>query len=135
MLAALAIFVGAGTGGVLRWLVHLTLDGRVPAAGLPLATLVTNVLGCLGIGLLAGLFGAGVVLRPEIRLGLVVGLLGGFTTFSTYARETIGLLQRGDILRAALYLALSNTIGLAAAWAGFRLALPLAARFGLAASA
>lgn len=110
----LAVFLGAGLGGVLRFAVGGLLAGGGAGAGaFPVGTLVVNVTGCLAIGVLAP-----VLMSEPWKLFLMVGLLGGYTTFSAFGRETIDLISRGEIGRAAVYVVLSNALGLAAVWAG-----------------
>ncbi|WP_017903659.1 fluoride efflux transporter CrcB [Pseudomonas asplenii] len=85
------------------------------------ATLAVNIVGCLVIGVLYGLF----LLRPEvpveIRAGLIVGFVGGLTTFSSFSLDTIRLLESGQGLVALGYAALSVFGGLLATWAGLSL--------------
>jgi CrcB protein len=80
-----------------------------------------NVLGCLAIGYLAGLVDVRQLLGPRARLFLMVGLLGGFTTFSTFGYETYGPLQDGQRGGAALNVVLQVTVGLAADDKAFKL--------------
>ncbi|MDR7024271.1 fluoride efflux transporter CrcB [Pseudomonas peli] len=86
------------------------------------ATLAVNILGCLLIGYLYGLF----LLRPELplelRAGLIVGFLGGLTTFSSFSLDTVRLLESGQITLALGYAAVSVLGSLLATWAGLSLA-------------
>lgn len=88
----------------------------------PFGTFVVNVLGCLLIGFLSAGFSARWLVREEYRIALLVGVLGGFTTFSTFGMETFSLLNDGQYARAAANVAASVMIGLFAVWAGYRLA-------------
>lgn len=88
----------------------------------PYATFLINVTGCLMIGLLAELFDVRVPVSPEIRAALLVGVLGGYTTFSSYSLETFNLIRDGKPGIALLYSVGSVVVGLAATWAGVRLA-------------
>ncbi|WP_338523524.1 fluoride efflux transporter CrcB [Pseudomonas batumici] len=85
------------------------------------ATLAVNIVGCLVIGVLYGLF----LVRPEvpieIRAGLIVGFVGGLTTFSSFSLDTVRLLESGQVLIALGYAALSVFGGLLATWAGLSL--------------
>ncbi len=111
-MSALLVFVGGGLGALLRYLAALTLGG-------PLATLLVNVAGSFAIGLLA----ASIPLdQHPARLFLMTGLLGGFTTFSAFSLDAVALSQRGDYGLAALYVALSVALSLAAAAAGIFIA-------------
>lgn len=123
------VFVGAGLGGVARWGVGLWLP-RTEAGAFPSATLVVNVVGCLVIGLVAGALAAGWREgwsgRDAVRAFVIVGLLGGFTTASSVAWETLQLASVSPA-RALLYVMLTNTLGLGAAWSGLAAARALMA--------
>ena len=118
MMHALAVFFGGGLGSVLRWLV-----GKWTLAwfgyGFPIGTLAVNIAGSLAIGIAIGaLEGVG---QPG-KLFFVTGLLGGFTTFSAFSLDTLTLWQRGEVLTAGLYVALSLVLSLTAVWSGWALA-------------
>lgn len=82
------IFVGSGLGGVLRY--ALGGWGQRPADGrFPLGTLIVNVSGCLLIRFLTAAFAGRVLIREEYRVALLIGVLGGYTTFSTFGLETL----------------------------------------------
>ena len=118
------ISLGASVGAVLRWLAGLWLNERWQ--GFPLGTLFVN---CVG-GLLVGVALAWFERTPDemLRLLLVTGLLGGFTTFSAFSVESLVLLQRGEWLLAFGH-TLAHVVGaLACAAIGFRLATLLLAR-------
>jgi CrcB protein len=93
----------------------------VPAPRVPWGTLVVNVAGCFAIGLLGGLADTRGVLTASARLFLLIGVLGGFTTFSTFGYETLGLLREQALARAFLNVGLQLALGLGAAWAGLAL--------------
>lgn len=98
----LAIAAGGALGSVARHGVNVLVHGRWPMMRFPLATLIVNVLGCLIIGLLAGLvMSERIALRFHWREFLFVGILGGFTTFSTFGLDTITLF-RSQSTNAAL---------------------------------
>lgn len=88
----------------------------------PYANLIINVSGSLIIGLLAGLFEQRVLVSPALRVALLTGVLGGYTTFSSFAFETYTLLRDGEIGLALLNSAGSVALGLAAVWVGMRIA-------------
>ena len=107
-------FVGACARYFLsRWVHHL-----LPQAVLSLGTFTVNLLGCLAIGVLAGRLDAGQLMGPGVRLFLIVGVLGGFTTFSTFAVETVGLFQEDQFLKAAAYAMVHLLCCLTAVWVG-----------------
>ena len=91
----------------------------------PLGTFTVNVVGCLIIGLLAGLMLSRQALGPEFRLFFMVGILGGFTTFSSFGYESIQLLQDGQFMLMLANILLNVTIGLSACWLGLSLARTL----------
>ena len=117
------LLVGAGgfVGSVLRFAVSGLTYRLAPFTGFPWGTLVVNGLGCLVIGWLGGAADSRGVLEPGTRLFVMIGVLGGFTTFSTFSYETLALLRDGDQLRAGLNIALSLIICLTAVWAGHQL--------------
>ena len=106
------IFLGAGLGGDARY----TLGGWVQAGAgsqFPLPTLVINILGCLAIGFLFPVLTGTVLVDEKYRLGIIVGILGGFTTFSAFGYETFQLAYHRQDLLAGLNILLSNVLGLA----------------------
>ena len=91
-------------------------------APFPYGTLAVNLLGCAAIGVLAGLGEARQLYSPELRGFLLVGLLGGFTTFSTFAHETTVLLRHDAYLQAVTNVGLHVGLGLVLASAGYAVA-------------
>jgi CrcB protein len=121
MLKFALIFLGSGIGGVCRY----ALSGWVQRLGtdsFPMGTLAVNVLGCLLIGLLSASFSGRVLVREEYRVALIVGILGGFTTFSAFGMETFALLNDAQFARAGMNVAASVGAGLTAVWIGYRIA-------------
>ena len=117
----IAIFLGGGLGALARY----ELGGLVQrSAGgfFPWGTLVVNATGCLAIGVLATLLEERSSLGPTWRLFLLVGVLGGYTTFSSFGLETWRLVESGDWLRAAGNAGGSVAIGLAAVAGGVAIA-------------
>ena len=112
----LAIGMGSFIGGVLRYLLSQSIQSRM-LSSFPYGTLTVNIIGCFCIGLVFGLSTHG-NLSPEWRLFLATGLLGGFTTFSAFSNETIGMIQGGEFWHASAYVVSSIFIGLLATFAG-----------------
>jgi fluoride exporter len=108
-------FLGSAARFVLSGLVHRFL----PLSTFPYGTLAVNVLGCLVIGFLGGMMELRQVLGPSHRLFLLIGVLGGFTTFSTFAYETLGLIHGAQFAKSAVNVAAQVVLGMAAAWAGY----------------
>jgi CrcB protein len=114
------VLVGVGSliGGVLRYglstWVHRVLDNP----WFPYGTLTVNVLGCLVIGFLAGLAETRMAFTSEARLFLFVGVLGGFTTFSSFALETFLLARDTQNVAALINIGLQLILGLLAVWIG-----------------
>lgn len=113
----LLIGLGGAIGSIFRYLTTL-LIGKYWTNHLPLATLITNVVGCLLIGIFIGLLDRQQAPNNELKWLLVTGFCGGFTTFSTFSLENINLLQNGNVGTAFLYIGLSVILGLAAVWLG-----------------
>lgn len=90
----------------------------VPLAEFPLGTLAVNILGCLLIGVLNGLAETRQVIGPELRLFLMIGMLGGFTTFSTFGYETLALIRDADLVQAMGNVMAQVFFGLIAVWLG-----------------
>ena len=84
----------------------------------PWGTFVVNLIGCFAIGYLATSFGGRWPIRDEWRAAILVGVLGGFTTFSSLAWEGLDMFQSGQPGKAAAYVIASNTLGLGLAWVG-----------------
>ena len=120
MLRFVLIFLGSGIGGVGRY----ALGGWVQRYGngaFPLGTLVVNLIGCLLIGFLTVVLSGRLLVGDDYRVGLIVGVVGGFTTFSAFGIETFTLFQQGQFTRAGAYVAASIGIGLACVWIGYRI--------------
>ena len=113
--AIAAVAAGGALGSVGRWAVS---EAVPTGGGFPWPTFVVNVTGALLIGVLLVVVTDVVSGRPLLRPFLGVGLLGGWTTFSTYALEVRDLLDAGDAGLAATYVGSSLVVGLLATWAG-----------------
>ena len=115
------VALGGAVGSVARyrlsgWVLHRAIDWTFP-----LGTFVVNVVGCLCVGLLAGLAVKEDFFSPDVRLLLFTGLMGGFTTFSAFGLETFYLLRRGEYLIAGSNMVLSMGVGMLALFAGYQL--------------
>ena len=91
------------------------------SSSFPYGTMAVNIVGCLAIGCLNGLAETRQMFAPEARLFLLVGLLGGFTTFSTFGYETLALLRDAEIGAALANVIVQVTIGLLCVWLGYGL--------------
>jgi CrcB protein len=120
MKIVLAIALGGALGSLGRCSIAIAAERLVPV-NFPLGTLVANLAGCLVMGILWGAFDR-VHIGHELRLFLFMGFLGGFTTFSTFARETEQLLRSGEISLGLLYLLMSNILGILLVATGLMLA-------------
>ncbi|MEL6330656.1 MAG: CrcB family protein [Planctomycetota bacterium] len=127
----LLVFLGGGVGAVSRFGLGRLLEDhgglrRVSGEHLPVGTLGVNLAGCLLIGVAAGFVlagerdgsGGGVWQRRHQELLLITGLLGGFTTFSSFAIETVRLVEAGRVATALAYVMLSNVLGVLLALGG-----------------
>ena len=115
----LAVGTGSFLGGAARYLVSLAMKGL--SKGFPWATLAVNLVGCFLIGLLWGIFSKNGSEGSNWALFLMVGLCGGFTTFSTFSKEALVMLQGGNVWGSAGYVAISVVAGIALVAAGFYL--------------
>jgi len=86
--------------------------------GFPYGTLMVNVVGCLGMGILYVLFLEKLTMGPEWRAAIQIGLLGALTTFSTFSMETLLLIENGETHKALINIILSVLLCLGATWAG-----------------
>ena len=93
---------------------------RLIGGSFPLGTFLVNVTGCLVIGFVAARLAAPHLVREELRVFLLVGLLGGYTTFSTFGWETFMELNDGETSRALANLLITNAVGVTAVWLGYR---------------
>lgn len=113
----LAIAVGGAAGCVARYLMTNLIE-HVAGKSFPAATLAINILGSFMMGFLFILMLERLTVPPALRAGLLTGVLGGFTTFSTFSMEVLLLAEQGELAKAGFYVALSVALGLLAAYAG-----------------
>jgi fluoride exporter len=114
------IAIGGALGSVSRYTLSIVIL-RVSGTLFPLGTFVVNAIGCLVFGAIAGAASQRVQLAPPMRLFLLTGILGGFTTFSSYAFESYTLVRDGQFLWASMNIAGQVIAGLAGMWAGYAL--------------
>ena len=114
------LIVGAGSllGGMLRYCLSIWVYRVLDNPWFPYGTLAVNGLGCLLMGFLAGLAESRLAFTTETRLFIFVGILGGFTTFSSFALETFSLARDTQSAAALLNIGLQLTLGLVAVWIG-----------------
>ena len=114
----LLIGLGGGVGSILRYVVGGLVQTDAGSSPFPTGTLAVNLLGCLAIGALAELSESRSILTIETRALLMTGLIGGFTTFSAFANETVIAVRENALLIATTNILLSVSLGLAAVWLG-----------------
>jgi CrcB protein len=114
----LAIGVGGFIGSILRYAVSGFVQTWMKSVEFPYGTLVVNVLGCLVIGLLSQLIESRGILMAEVRAFVIIGVLGGFTTFSTFSNETINLWRDSQTIWALANVGAHVILGLGAVWLG-----------------
>jgi CrcB protein len=115
------IFLGSGAGGLLRYSAT-GLVQRLTSSSFPTGTLFVNFSGCLLIGFLTAALSGRELVRDDFRIALLVGVLGGYTTFSTFGIETFTLLQDGQFRHACLNVLVSIALCLVAVCLGYRTA-------------
>ena len=124
MMTLLAVAAGGAIGAAGRyalngWAERLLSDWL--GGGIPYGTLVVNVIGSFLLGILLEILALSLSISPELRALLVLGVLGGFTTFSAFSMDTILLLERGELNRAGLYVLLSVGLSVGGLFTGLRL--------------
>lgn len=117
----LLVGLGGLVGSMARYQIGVWLLQLQPSPRFPLGTFIVNFIGCLAIGLLAGAATRYNYLTPQLRLFLMTGLLGGFTTFSALGLDAVLLFERGAWHMAALYVGASVVLGLGAVRLGYQL--------------
>ena len=115
------LFIGCGSfiGGAARYLVSIAM--KTVGKGFPWGTLAVNLVGCLVIGLLWGFFSKNSSESSSWALFMIVGICGGFTTFSTFSKEALMMLQAGNFFSLLAYVAISVIAGIALVAAGYYL--------------
>jgi CrcB protein len=116
----LSVAAGGAIGASARYLLGLGMV-RLVGFGFPWGTLMANVLGCFLMGVLIELMALRWTVHQDLRAFLALGVLGGFTTFSSFSADFANLVARNDYLNAGLYFAASVFISIAALFAGLAL--------------
>ncbi len=116
------IGLGGFIGSIMRYVIYIGSQSLFKELSFPLGTLIVNITGCLLLGLLNGWAENHQFFTLQIRLFLFVGLLGSFTTFSTFAYQTIEMIQNGHSYQAFFNVAIQVIVGLFAAFIGFQIA-------------
>ena len=114
------IAVGGALGSTMRFALS-TAVLRMSGSLFPFGTFVVNLVGCVAFGAIVGAAEHRVVLAPDARAFLLVGIMGGFTTFSSYAYESLALLQDGQFAAASVNIVGQVVAGLAGLWLAFAL--------------
>lgn len=122
MMKLLLIGSGGFIGSVLRYLVSGSVQTASQSIAFPYGTLAVNVIGCLFIGFLSELAESRALFSTDTRSFLVLGILGGFTTFSAFGIETMNLLRGGETALALANIGAQVLLGLGAVWLGYTLA-------------
>ncbi len=122
MIKLLLIGAGGFLGSVLRYLMSGFAQALSQSTLFPYGTLAVNVLGCLCIGFLSRLCVGSAFIGADAQAFLIVGILGGFTTFSAFGNETMNLIREGEAALAFLNVGAQVLLGLGAVWLGYTLA-------------
>lgn len=120
MKAILFVGIGGAVGSIMRYLIGI-LGGLLFKSSFPIATLTINFIGCVLIGLLFGYFEKNDGLNPQLKLLLITGFCGGFTTFSTFAAENVQLMEQGNYGMLGLNVMGSVFLGIGGVILGIRM--------------
>lgn len=118
----LLIGVGGFIGAICRYQFSGWIQSLLKNVTFPFGTLAVNVLGCFVIGFLSYLSYNRSFFTPEVRLFLIIGFLGAFTTFSSFSNETLNLIRDGEWIKGLMNIGVSNIFCLAAVWLGYSVA-------------
>jgi CrcB protein len=117
-LSILLVALGGAMGSVSRYLLGTWIQSVSRSIDFPFGTLTVNLLGCFMIGFLSQLAEARGALTPESRALIFVGILGGFTTFSSFGNDTINLVRDGEMFNALANVGANVIFGLLLVWSG-----------------
>ena len=121
MVIVLLVGIGGFIGSVMRYQAGVWAQTLFGNQWIPYSTLAINVFGCLLIGVIAGLAETRQSFSEVSRALVIIGLLGGFTTFSAFGYETMALVREGNVFSATVNVCLQLALGLTAVWIGFQL--------------
>jgi CrcB protein len=119
MQAIILIFLGGGIGSLMRYAVQLGTDSFI-SQKFPVSTLLVNAVGSLIIGMLWG-SGNSSYINENLKAFIFIGLLGGFTTFSTFSLDTLRLIENKEVTSALVYIVLNNVLSIGLCYAGYML--------------
>lgn len=122
MIKLLLIGTGGFVGSILRYVISGAVQTASQSIAFPYGTLAVNVIGCFLIGFFSELAESRGLFSPDTRAFLIMGILGGFTTFSTFGNETMNLLHDGEWTLALLNVGAQVLLGLGGVWLGYILA-------------
>lgn len=112
----LAVLIGGGLGALLRYIISIMVQKYVP--NFPLGTFIINISGAFLIGFLSIYLTEVMDIPTSIRAFVITGILGGYTTFSTFTLEGFTMLDSGDYIKAFLYILGTNVVGFLLVWLG-----------------
>jgi fluoride exporter len=112
------VALGGALGSVSRFLIGGWVQAATKSLDFPFGTLTVNLAGCFIIGILAQLAESSGVFTPQARAFLFIGILGGFTTFSSFANESVNLMRDGEMFNALVNIAANVILGLFLVWLG-----------------
>jgi CrcB protein len=119
MINVLLAGFGGLIGSMLRYLINNWVYSLTDYPQFPYGVLIINIIGCLLIGFLSGLAETRDAFTPEVRIFIFIGILGGFTTFSSFGYDTFNLLRDGQFFYAAINVCVQVFVGLGAVWGGY----------------
>lgn len=120
MKSILLVGIGGAIGSIFRYLISVSTN-KIWNNSFPLGTFVINIIGCLIIGIIVSLAQKQNIIDNNLKLLLITGFCGGFTTFSTFSLENIQLLNSGNIIAFILNILLSVSVGILGVWVGLNL--------------
>ncbi|MBS0351133.1 MAG: fluoride efflux transporter CrcB [Proteobacteria bacterium] len=116
-----SVGIGGAIGSILRFLLSSWVQGRTQTRFFPWGILIVNLLGCFLIGILYGILIQNFKIGPILRSGIFIGLLGGFTTFSSFSIDVVQLFSSNAYGSAFIYISASVLFGIAATFIGLKI--------------